>query len=68
MWTGNRRTGPTAEEIDLARKLCKWKKGDIEKKLKKYSGLVSEPQFVCKSCGRVANDKKSLCKPMALES
>jgi len=31
-----------------------------------YQGLVQEPRFVCKDCGRVAHDKENLCTPTAL--
>ena len=50
----------------MAKTMCKWKKGDIEKKLKKYTALVDSPKYVCKSCGRVANARKNVCKPLAL--
>jgi hypothetical protein len=46
--------------------LCDWKKTDIVKELESYWELVKEPEFVCKDCGRVAGQKKSLCKPIAL--
>ncbi len=32
----------------------------------KYHQLVQNPEFVCKSCGRVAADKKNLCFPVQL--
>ena len=28
--------------------------------------LVNKPQFICKSCGRVANRKANLCKPVLI--
>ena len=31
-----------------------------------YAHLVREPQFVCKSCGRVAAFKVNLCDPIPL--
>ena len=31
-----------------------------------YKGLVREPKFMCKHCGRVAADKKNLCTPVKL--
>ena len=31
-----------------------------------YAHLVQNPEFVCKSCGRVAAQKESLCAPVKL--
>ncbi len=33
---------------------------------KEYKGMVNDPKFLCKICGRVANKKESLCKPVKL--
>jgi len=46
--------------------LCDWKKSQIIDNLDSYRELVLEPRFVCKDCGRVANKKTLLCKPLAL--
>jgi hypothetical protein len=46
--------------------LCKWKKDDIDKKFDKFSAIVRNPEFVCIKCGRVADKKKWLHKPVAL--
>ena len=46
--------------------LCDWKKTGIVEDLESYRELVKAPEFVCKDCGRVAGQKKWLCKPMAL--
>jgi len=34
--------------------------------IKKIAPLVNKPMFICKSCGRVANDKQNLCVPVRL--
>lgn len=49
-----------------AKKMCKWGKGDIEKRFKKFKEIVGEPSHACANCGRVANKKKMLCKPIDL--
>ena len=33
---------------------------------KRYHGLVRDPGFVCKSCGRVAAKNNNLCDPVQL--
>ena len=47
--------------------LCKWKQGDITNDLEKFSDIVRYPKFVCTKCGRVADKKKWLHKPIALK-
>jgi hypothetical protein len=46
------------------KELCKWGKDSFEKNLDDLAELTSAPRFACKSCGRVANAKKNLCKPL----
>jgi hypothetical protein len=29
--------------------------------------LVDQPKFFCRCCGRLANEKESLCNPMELK-
>ena len=48
------------------KKLCKWKETDIFENLKKFSTIVKNPKFVCKKCGRVADNKNQLHKPVRL--
>jgi len=50
-----------------AKRLCKWKEGDIAKKFDEFIDIVkNHPTFVCKKCGRVADKKKWLHKPAEL--
>ncbi len=48
------------------KRLCKWTEDDIDKEFEKFSDIVRNPKFLCKKCGRVADDKKWLHKPAAL--
>jgi hypothetical protein len=32
-----------------------------------YAALVDQPRFVCRECGRAANEKKRLCKPRKIK-
>ncbi|WP_144409100.1 hypothetical protein [Photobacterium halotolerans] len=47
----------------MTRSLCKYRRSEISEKLDSIADLVSAPQYVCRSCARVANGKSSLCKP-----
>ena len=47
----------------MAKAICKWTKAQYVKQLDKLIEIVKEPTYICKDCGRVANDKKWLCKP-----
>ena len=40
--------------------------GYVEKNLEEYKRLVRNPKFVCKSCGRVAENSVNLCEPEKL--
>lgn len=37
-----------------------------EKYLKEFKELVKDGQFICKHCGRIAVNKKQLCKPVSI--
>ena len=52
----------------MSKKMCKLVSDEFHiKKTKQFTKLVDEPSFVCKKCGRVANKKTHLCKPVSLD-
>lgn len=56
-------------EVNMGKKetkMCKWKEADISEQFEKFSDIVKKPKFVCKKCGRVADNKKRLHKPIRL--
>lgn len=50
----------------MAKELCKLKKS-LSRDLSKYIKLVDQPTHVCTKCGRVANSKELLCKPLKMD-
>jgi hypothetical protein len=52
-----------AKKDKKMKRLCKWKEEDITEKFDKFVKVVKNPTFVCKKCGRVADNKKLLHKP-----
>lgn len=56
-----------AVAFDSGKSLCKLVKADaLEHHWEKYLHLVENARFICRKCGRVANDEKNLCKPELL--
>lgn len=51
---------------DNVKRMCKWDKTRIEKSFEEFCEMVRVPTHACTKCGRVANRKKSLCKPKEL--
>jgi hypothetical protein len=49
------------------KRLCKWKGDAIKANWKTFKDIVNSPRFVCEKCGRVADKKKWLHKPMPLK-
>ena len=53
---------------DLKYPLCKLvKRGDLKDHFKDYQKLVREPVYICRKCGRTANNKKVLCAPVKMD-
>ncbi len=50
----------------MTKELCKIKKSLLTKDLRAYMRLVDQPTHVCEKCGRVANKKKLLCRPLKI--
>lgn len=50
----------------MAKELCKLKK-QLKKDFNSYVKYVNAPNFVCKKCGRAANEKKNLCDPAKIK-
>ena len=48
---------------DKSKAICKWSKSQYTKQMDQLLEIVCDPTHVCKDCGRVANEKKWLCKP-----
>ena len=47
--------------------LCKLVKSDyVKDHFKEYQKLVADGEYVCRKCGRVAKNKRSLCSPARL--
>ena len=49
-------------------KLCELTKPHNQFDLEKILPLVSDPQYVCRCCGRLANKEESLCNPIKLSA
>ena len=46
---------------------CKVSDEMLDKQVKTYIKLVSDPDFVCEKCHRLANKKKNLCEPKKIK-
>jgi hypothetical protein len=49
------------------KKLCKWKEYRLTEKLDEFMDIVRQPKYLCEKCGRVADDKKWLHKPISIK-
>lgn len=53
--------------IPVAKPLCEMKKL-VKTDFKQFLQYVSNPTHACRKCGRAANCKRRLCKPVRLQS
>ncbi|MBN2415533.1 hypothetical protein JXO52_06810 [bacterium] len=53
-------------EHDHANKMCALACCPCNLNLDVLKPLVRDPKYICKSCGRVANDAEHLCQPEKL--
>ena len=51
----------------MTKPLCELKKS-LKRDFDGYLQLVNNPTHVCRKCGRSANSKKLLCKPVSLKA
>lgn len=50
-------------KVNYMSKLCKLVKDDyLKDNIDHYMEMVKKPIYICKKCGRVANDEDKLCK------
>ncbi len=49
----------------MSKSLCDLKKS-LKGDLRTYVSLIRSPTHVCQKCGRVANRKKLLCRPVKM--
>jgi hypothetical protein len=47
--------------------MCKLKKEVLKEDLNKYLTFIDKPRYLCKKCGRVANNKINICKAYELK-
>ena len=58
--------GETVAKVCNDTKLCSMTCCPCNVDLEKIKPLVDAPKYICKQCGRVANDQKNLCQPVAM--
>ena len=66
---GRRRSVQISRQIyipnSMPKSLCELKKL-LKKDMRRYIDHIDAPRFVCKTCGRVANEKRMVCDPKRL--
>lgn len=48
------------------RTLCDWSKKEIPNRLDELRAIVIDARYICRKCGRVANEERWLCRPLNL--
>ena len=56
------------KKTKIKKTLCDLDKNEIEEHIEEIASIVSEPQYLCRKCARVAINKKYLCKPIKIKS
>jgi hypothetical protein len=57
-----------SDKAEPTKEICEWTKTQLRDNFALLSRIVAQPTFACTKCGRVANDKKWLCKPKKLST
>ena len=52
---------------DKVKTMCKWDKDKLKKDFPLFKKMVTDAKHACMKCGRVAKNKKALCKPESLD-
>ena len=55
-----------ADSAEHAKKMCAMTCCPCNLDLEKIKPMVNAPKYICKSCGRVANEADNLCQPETL--
>ncbi|TWT64630.1 hypothetical protein [Allorhodopirellula solitaria] len=48
--------------------ICKWDRDTLEQALPLLADQIAGATLVCRKCGRAAQEKRLLCKPLKLNS
>ena len=48
-------------------KMCQLTQPALKFDIEKVKNLTSNPKFICKCCGRTANNEDNLCSPIPLK-
>lgn len=48
--------------------ICKWDRKTLEESLSLLAAEIADAKHICRKCGRVASEKRLLCKPVKLQS